>query len=171
MKNVEIKAKCPHPEKVHQRLLELGADFKGIDHQIDTYFRVQQGRLKLREGNIENALISYQRANQADAKLSEFKLYRSSAPELLKQMLGERLGIKVVVDKKRKIFFIDNVKFHIDEVESLGSFMEIEVTDMEDRLSLDEMQKTCRRYLQLLRIDDKDLVAHSYSDLLESAPN
>lgn len=167
MKNVEIKARCQDPEILHQKLLDLGADFKGMDHQVDTYFNVQEGRLKLREGNIENALISYRRSNQTEAKLSDFKLYRSSEPQQLKQMLLECLGIKVVVDKKRKIFFIDHVKFHIDEVQSLGSFMEIEVTDMEDHRSLEEMQKTCKHYMQLLHIDEKDLLAQSYSDMLK----
>ena len=55
--NIEIKAKCQVPEKIHQILRKKEAEFKGIDHQIDTYFNVNDGRLKLREGNIENHLI------------------------------------------------------------------------------------------------------------------
>ena len=57
--NVEIKAKCSDPKRVRNILESKGAEYRGLDHQIDTYFRVPNGRLKLREGNIENALIFY----------------------------------------------------------------------------------------------------------------
>lgn len=55
--NVEIKAKCSDPQRIRDILESHGAEHKGLDHQIDTYFRVQNGRLKLREGDIENFLI------------------------------------------------------------------------------------------------------------------
>ncbi|MFT5647501.1 MAG: adenylate cyclase class 2, partial [Aureispira sp.] len=67
-KNVEIKAKCADIKVLEKILLEHQADYKGLDHQIDTYFNVPNGRLKLREGNIENALIHYDRGNQAKPK-------------------------------------------------------------------------------------------------------
>ena len=62
--NVEIKARCDELDRIRNILKELRADFKGTDHQIDTYFRVPSGRLKLREGNIENYLIFYEREDQ-----------------------------------------------------------------------------------------------------------
>ncbi len=71
---VEIKAKCNDPQNVHQILKAHNADYKGIDHQVDTYFGVPKGRLKLREGNIENTLIHYHRPNQEGPKTSAVSL-------------------------------------------------------------------------------------------------
>ena len=67
----EIKCRITNPEKQHDRLIELGAAFKGVDHQIDTYYKVDKGRLKLREGNIENTLIRYHRAEVKSIKQSK----------------------------------------------------------------------------------------------------
>ena len=62
--NIEIKAKSNNQDIIREILKSRNADFKGIDHQIDTYFKVNNGRLKLREGKIENHLIHYQRENK-----------------------------------------------------------------------------------------------------------
>ena len=70
--NIEIKAKIKNPKRIKQLLIQLKADYKGQDHQIDTYFHVVKGRLKLREGNIENHLIFYQRENQKGPKESNY---------------------------------------------------------------------------------------------------
>ena len=72
--NVEIKAKCTEVDAIRKYLLSKNAEFKGVDEQTDTYFNVANGRLKLREGNIENNLISYSRSNQAGPKNSHFRL-------------------------------------------------------------------------------------------------
>ena len=72
--NVEIKAKCNDPAFIRNYLLSNGALFKGLDIQTDTYFKTNNGRLKLREGTIENNLIYYERENQATAKNSHFNL-------------------------------------------------------------------------------------------------
>jgi predicted adenylyl cyclase CyaB len=164
--NIEIKAKCPNPQQLHDKLMALGAKHIGRDHQVDTYFRVGRGRLKLREGTIENALISYDRPDRADAKRSDFTLYRSGDTATLKSILEERLGKLVVVDKQRDIYFIGEVKFHIDSVMGLEPHMEIEVTNMDGSRSLETMQSTCAHYMEILGIRQEDLVSNSYSDLL-----
>jgi len=74
--NVEIKASCSDIDKVEKLLHELQADYKGEDHQIDTYFNSPNGRLKLREGNIENALIHYYRGNQSEPKVSDVTYHK-----------------------------------------------------------------------------------------------
>src|ERR1700733_6273199 len=121
--NVEIKARCPDPEFVRRFLLSNNAEFKGIDNQTDTYFKVNKGRLKLREGNIENNLIYYERNNMAGPKDSHFDLVKVQDAVTLKRVLTLSLGIKVIVRKRREIYYIDNVKFHIDNVPGLGSFV------------------------------------------------
>jgi len=165
-KNVEIKARCTNPDAIHQILKSENARFVGVDHQIDTYFNVPNGRMKLREGNIENQLIFYKRSDQSGPKKSEVILYPSQPDSTLKQLLIEGIGQKVVVDKQRAIYFIENVKFHVDEVEQLGSFVEIEAIDRTDEIPLEKLDEQCRFYMELLRIANEDLLEVSYSDLL-----
>ncbi|MCL4418439.1 MAG: class IV adenylate cyclase [Actinobacteria bacterium] len=151
------------------------ADFKGTDHQIDTYFKVKAGRLKLREGNIENYLIHYQRDNQEGPKQSDVTLFKTSSDPSLKDILTKSLEILVVVDKKREIYFIENIKFHIDKVKNLGDFIEIEAIDKEGSIGKDKLLKQCNQYMELFGIKDSDLISCSYSDLLlnnlQSNPN
>ncbi|MCI5058575.1 MAG: adenylate cyclase, partial [Flavobacteriales bacterium] len=70
IKNVEIKARCKNPDEIRSILRSLNATFIGKDHQVDTYYECSTGRLKLREGNIENALIYYNRPDDPNPKLS-----------------------------------------------------------------------------------------------------
>src|SRR5699024_5917843 len=108
VKNVELKAKVAEIDSYEQQLLKLDPDYKGTDHQIDTYFNAKKGRLKLREGNIENALINYERDDVAASRLSEIMLYKHEPDSALRDILAAQLGIKAVVNKTRKIYFIDN---------------------------------------------------------------
>ena len=168
--NVEIKAGCSNTERIRKYLLDNNADFKGTDLQTDTYFNVHNGRLKLREGNIENNLIYYERSDQAGPKSSDFILTKIPDARNLKESLSKAAGIKTVVKKKREIYYIDNVKFHIDEVESLGSFIEIEAGNINADLSKDELQQQCEFYMQQFGIKDEDLIRVSYSDMLLEKP-
>lgn len=164
--NVEIKARCRQTEEIHTLLLEQGADFRGEDHQIDTYFRVPQGRLKLRQGLIENALIHYERPNQAGPKTSEVSLCPAPEGEALKAVLHRALGTLVTVDKRRRIYFIKNVKFHLDQVVGLGSFVEIEAIDSHGDLGETYLRSQCDHYMQLMAVMPEDLLEVSYSDML-----
>lgn len=164
--NVEIKATCRQPAEVRRRLLAAGADFKGTDHQTDTYFNVPDGRLKLRQGPIENALIHYQRSNDAAPKGSAVTMTVVPPNSDLKQVLAHALGVLVEVVKEREIYFIDNVKFHLDTVPGLGSFVEIEAIDLHGNLGADHLHQQCRHYMQLLDITTTALQAMSYSDML-----
>ena len=163
---IEIKAKTTETNKIRQTLLKKGADFKGLDHQIDTYFKVEYGRLKLREGNIENTLIHYERPNQSDPKKSEVTLYKPRVDKALKAVLTQAMGILTIVDKKREIYFIDNVKFHLDEVKDLGTYVEIEAIDTDGSIGLKKLQEQCEYYVGLFAIQSVDLIEVSYSDLV-----
>ncbi len=167
--NVEIKARCTDPNRIRAQLLALGADFIGEDHQVDTYFRAAHGRLKLREGNIENALIHYARPDQAGPKDSAVALYNCRPDDGLKEVLRRGLEVIAVVDKKRAIFFIDNVKFHIDRLAEMGTFLEIEAIDRTGKLGREKLLAQCRHYLQVLGIRSEELLEHSYSDMVINA--
>jgi predicted adenylyl cyclase CyaB len=162
--NVEIKARCENPEHVRDVLRTRKARAAGTDRQIDTYFRVPEGRLKLRQGNIENALIAYRRPDQTGPKTSDVALATVTNDDDLRAVLERALGVLVTVDKRREIYYVENVKFHIDEVHGLESFVEIEACGKHGEDA--ELLAQCREYMELFGIREEDLVERSYSDLL-----
>jgi adenylate cyclase, class 2 len=166
--NIEIKARCPSPQGIRDILRERNAGFRGIDYQIDTYFKVNHGRLKLREGRIENNLVYYEREDLAGPKQSQVTLFPSAPGSSLKEMLARALGVLVVVEKQREIYFIENVKFHVDTVKNLGPFVEIEAIDYEGTLGEEKLMAQCQFFLELFKIGESDFVSVSYSDLLLS---
>jgi predicted adenylyl cyclase CyaB len=168
MKLIEIKARCSNPSKVRQLLLQQpNIQFIGVDAQVDTYFKIPSGRLKLREGNIENSLIYYDRENKKDAKKSDVTLYKPTEVVSLKAVLLAALPTLIVVKKKREIYFIDHIKFHIDTLTTLGSFIEIEVIDATDDMDITKMKKQCQWYMELFDVQKEDLMENSYSDMLQ----
>jgi predicted adenylyl cyclase CyaB len=166
IRNIEIKARCEDPRHIRDYLLSRHAIFKGTDTQRDTYFNVPHGRMKLRQGKIENALIHYQRDDQKGPKSSQVTLYPVHESNLLRSLLEKALGIKVVVEKQREIYFIDNVKFHIDIVKHLGNFIEIEAISEDEKISQETLQDQCLLYMQEFGIREEDLLNDSYSDQL-----
>ena len=164
--NVEIKARCRDIDALRRILLDQNPRFAGTDRQTDTYFQVPKGRLKLREGRIENALIHYRRSDQAGPKRSEVALLQVAPDSPLKTVLHNALDTLVRVVKTREIYFIDNVKFHIDQVEGLGDFVEIEAIDRSGDLGEAHLRAQCDRFMTLLGIEAEDLLTHSYSDML-----
>jgi len=164
--NFEFKASSINNNRLEEIIKSRSHLFIGTDHQKDTYFNVSNGRLKLREGNIENALIYYNRENTSGMKQSDVILYQHAPSPELKVILTKSLGIKVVVDKIRKIYFIDNVKIHFDEVADLGSFVEVEAIDRDGSLGLETIKNQCEEFRKLFNITKEQFIAESYSDLL-----
>lgn len=164
--NFEFKAKVRDIESLEKKLLQLSPKFIGEDNQSDTYFNVSKGRLKLREGNIENALIYYERQDSSTAKQSDILLYQHEPHQSLKAILTKVHGIKVIVIKQRRIYFIDNVKFHFDIVPGLGTFIEVEAIDDDGSIGAEKLKKQCDTYASLFNILPEDLIKFSYSDMI-----
>lgn len=164
--NFEFKARAHNLAELEQKLQTLLPIFIGEDLQTDTYFNVPNGRMKLREGNIENALIHYRRSNIAGAKQSDVILYQHEPNAGLKNALVAALGIKTVVEKRRKIYFVENVKFHFDQIRGLGSFIEVEAIDKDGLIGIEKLKEQCNFYTDFFEIDPKNIVAESYSDLI-----
>jgi predicted adenylyl cyclase CyaB len=161
---LEFKARCEDHNRIREILKRKNARLVGIDRQIDTYFLVPHGRLKLRQGEIENSLIFYARADDSGTKLSEVTMSKVPPNSEIKAVLAEALGVKVTVDKRREIYFIDNVKIHLDEVAGLGAFLEVEaIGQSEDR---EHLQRQCDQFVHEFGVKREDFVARSYSDLL-----
>ena len=168
--NIEIKAKTDRPDFLKKILLENGATTQGIDNQTDNYFFVKNGRLKLRQGNIENSLIFYERKEVAGLKKSEIELLKIDPNQsaVFEKMLEKSLGLKVRVIKKREIFWVENIKFHLDEVAGLGQFVEIEAIDSTGEIGEEKLREQCQFWVEKFGIKNEDFVAASYSDLLKS---
>jgi len=167
--SLEIKSKIDDPKRIESLLKLKNARFIGEDRQIDTYFSINNGRLKLRQGKIENTLIYYQRPESKGIKRSIVKIQKlSSDNEALRNILDRTIGILTVVDKKRKIFFIDNVKFHIDDVRELGSFIEIEALDTTGNLTEENLKDQCEYYIDYLHLDRAKFIDKSYSDMVNN---
>jgi predicted adenylyl cyclase CyaB len=164
--NFEFKAKTTELDNLEKKLLELNPKFIGEDNQTDTYFNVTKGRLKLREGNIENSLIWYERENTAGAKRSDVLLYSHTPDKILKDILIKVHGIKVIVEKRRRIYFIDNVKFHFDTIAELGTFIEVEAIDKNGNIGIEKLKEQANKYAALFNIKPSDYIALSYSDLI-----
>ncbi len=163
---VEIKARCDQPDRIRQILQSHQARNVGTDRQVDTYFDCPAGRLKLREGSIERNLIHYHRPNQSAPKASDVTLFSPPEGDGIKDVLTAAMGVLVVVSKTREIFFIDNVKFHIDQVDGLGGFVEIEAIGNDGQIGRDKLLRQCNQFMELFGIEAKDLIDCSYSDML-----
>ena len=174
--NVELKARCADPARVRRVLAEAGADFRGTDAQRDVYFAVDDGRLKLRRGTIERALVFYRRGDRAEARRSEVTMARleglvPAALDALEATLAAALGVRTVVEKRREIRFVDHVKFHLDEVPGQGSFVEIEAIDLEGTIGEARLREECESWRGRLGIAAADVVAFSYADGADAAPD
>ena len=169
MKNVEIKARCePSQAQRIRSILQDTADYRGEDRQRDTYFQVTTGRLKLRQGDIERALIQYDRPDRNGPKTSRYTLVPLTPPqdERTREALANSLGILAVVHKIRHIFYDENVKFHVDFLEGLGHFVEIEVRDQEEAVEVEALREQCEHHMRRFGIGPDALVSVSYSDMI-----
>lgn len=164
--NYEVKSRCVSITAIREYLKNISAKFIGEDHQVDYYFNVPQGRLKYRKGNVENSLIYYERENTSTARESKIQLERLTTDSNMHKVLGEALGIKIIVDKKREIYFINNVKIHLDTIIGLGEFVEIEAIDDKAEFSTDELKEQCEHFISEFKLKTKDFIELSYSDLI-----
>lgn len=164
--NIEIKARTNRTHHIRQYLINHEAEPQGTDEQTDTYFNVPNGRLKLRQGNIENNLIYYQRQETSGTKQSNVDLCKVQEGDALRNILAKALGVKAVVQKKREIYYIHNVKFHLDTLEGLGSFVEIEAANRFEDIPVEKLKQQCEAYMREFGIEEGDLIQQSYSDMV-----
>lgn len=128
MRNIEFKTRLEDPKAALARARALGAELWGDLRQTDTYFNVPSGRLKLREtAGLQAELIAYARDEDAGVRTSDYQIARTPDPAPLLDVLTRALGVIAVVRKRRTLVTLDSDRIHIDNVEQLGSFLEIEV--------------------------------------------
>jgi homotetrameric cytidine deaminase len=165
-RNVELKATDPDPERSLAICLELGAEDRGVLAQRDTYFRVRHGRLKLREESPGGAtLIQYDRPDAAHARESRYRVIPIEDAANLRTALDAALGTLVVVDKERRLLLWEGVRIHLDRVEGLGNFVELEgVAPPESDLTPE--RERVDRLSAALGLGPDRVLADSYSDRL-----
>jgi homotetrameric cytidine deaminase len=161
LRNVEIKATDPDPASTLELALAAGAEDRGFLEQRDTYFRVPNGRMKIREEKgSDPVLIPYHRSD----RLSSYSLL--PVDPILRDELADALGVRVVVAKRRHLLMWEQtVRIHLDDVEGLGTFMEIEAVAADDSDLARERDQLARLREALVIADDR-LIDSSYSDML-----
>ena len=165
MKNLEFKANCDSLDVLRQRLANLQAEHRCTMKQLDTYFNVPQGRLKLREINIHKAeLIYYERSDLAESRYSNYQICDIPEPIAFKRIATIALGVKGVVEKQRELWMFGDTRIHLDEVKNLGQFVELETVIHNQTEG--EAQAEHQLVKEALSIKEEDLVSVSYSDLV-----
>jgi len=164
--NLEIKAVCADPAAAREAAQRLAGPRAAILDQVDTYFHVSTGRLKLREINNTSAeLIYYDRPDDPAARISRYHIVPVVDPAALKALLAAALGVRAVVRKRRELFRYENVRIHLDAVENLGNFIELEavlsghVGRVESPAQLDHLARA-------LGIRPEQRLAGSYGELI-----
>jgi adenylate cyclase class IV len=162
--NLEIKAKIDSLQRARRIAKALGARSKGTLRQTDTYFKVRQGRLKLREINGKKLeLIYYKRDNTKGNRYSNYTVLELTGEPGAKRVLNAVFETSVIVKKARNLFLYKNSRIHIDSVTNLGGFIEFEVL-------VTKGKKQARSLMSFLRkefdVQSSSLIAGSYSDLL-----
>lgn len=181
MTNIEFKARLRHPKAVLRVLANYGLAPAATLQQTDTYFHVKTGRLKLREIEGETAqLIFYRRADKAGLKRSDYYVALITSPPVVRKALAAVFGTRVVVKKRRELYLLPRqpavhtsatpesfIRLHLDTVEGLGQFLEIEVVVRPDE-PLQHAQVEAKRLASTFQIQPEDFISDSYADILET---
>jgi predicted adenylyl cyclase CyaB len=168
-RNVEIKARLRDRERLRSVARSLAPSPPSVLRQVDTFFPVPSGRLKLRafeDGSGE--LIQYDRPDATGPKESRYRIVPVQRAEELRLALVTALGVSVVVRKTREIFIAGQTRIHVDEVEGLGTFVELEVV-LRPEQSVADGERIASDLMKRLGITDGDLEGGAYADLLAAS--
>ena len=165
--NVEIKATIADLEALKPKIERISDSPAELIRQEDIFYKGPRGRLKLRiYSDAGGELIYYERTDQSGPKRSQYFITKTSEPRDLAIVLESALGIRGVVRKKRWLYWVGNTRVHLDEVEGLGSFVELEVV-LSTGQRIEEGELIAGELMTTLGIKESDLVAGAYIDLLE----
>ena len=166
--NIEIKARVSDPAALLQHAEAISDTPCEVLQQEDIFFNSQQGRLKLRIlAPDRGELIYYTRENASGPKRSDYSIFRTGEPATLKAVLAAAWGIRGVVKKVRQLFLAGQTRIHLDDVEGLGTFMELEVVMQPGQCDA-EGQAIASDLMIKLGIFKADLIDVAYIDLLDS---
>ena len=166
--NIEIKARLADPPKT-RAIVEAISDRPPLTlHQRDTFFRCSHGRLKLREmGQGQAELIFYSRPDSAAAKQSDYEITAVADPESLLSVLSRALGVPQTVVKTRVLYLVGQTRVHLDSVDGLGDFLELEVV-LRPGQDMAQGEAIAADLTDRLGIRDEDLCSTAYADMLSA---
>ncbi|CAI4224212.1 unnamed protein product [Auanema sp. JU1783] len=173
MRNVEIKARVHDRTKIVNLAQKLVGEEPAELLQHDIFYNSPNGRLKMRSFTVngvkKSELIWYNRPDQSGPKLSEYNKTEldEATLESLKISLALSMGIKGEVKKSRTLFIYEQTRIHIDTVEGLGDFMELEVV-LNENQTVEDGDKTAKHIQKLLEVSDEDLLTVAYMDMLNA---
>jgi len=165
--NIEIKARARNFADLRRRAEALSDTPAQVIPQEDTFFHTARGRLKLRQlAPQRGQLVYYERTDASGPKRSNYHIFETQDPESLKTALSLALGIRGVVRKTRTLYLMGQTRLHLDEVEGLGEFMELEVVLRPEQTDA-EGQAIARDLMTRLGVREEDLLEGAYMDILE----
>jgi adenylate cyclase len=168
VRNVEIKARIDSVKALLPRAAKLSDKGPEEIQQDDTFFACASGRLKLREFSKDKGeLIFYRRADRKGPKESFYVLSRTTEPETLREALALAYGQSGRVRKRRTLFISGRTRIHLDRVEELGDFLELEVV-LADGEPAEAGEREARELMAELGVEPERLVEGAYVDLLSS---
>jgi predicted adenylyl cyclase CyaB len=168
-RNVEIKARVPEPGRLLDAVIDIADRGPTVFAQDDTFFACPAGRLKLRTfSETEGQLIFYRRDDVEGPKLSEFVIAATHEPGALRGLLTLAYGVVGRVRKTRTLFFVGQTRIHLDDVEGLGHFVELEVVLQPDEAP-DDGRRVADTLMERLGIASNHLVSTAYVDLIARA--
>jgi len=165
--NLELKIKLDSPEKVESILKKNDVQLSEILHQKDIYYSVEKGLLKLRVEENGNSLIKYLRDESGSDRWSNYEIIQLTNGDAEK-FLSDIFTVEITVKKTRKLYWLLNTRIHIDEVENLGNFLELEtIVDKDQEDAKDRFEKV----VELLNLDLDNQIKCSYRDILLEKKN
>lgn len=167
MQNIELKARLPHLRSARKTARALATDYLGVIRQRDTYFYIPDGLLKLREmPGRQDELIYYRRPKFRGAKACNYAIVPVHDTRLLKTLLSNALGVRIVVEKHREVFLYHSVRIHLDRVKHLGTFLEFEAV-LRKPADAAEGRRLVNYLKEQFALTGEQLVPVSYGILLE----
>ena len=167
-RNIEIKAHARDPEALRDRAASLSDQAPMHFRQEDTFFEVPSGRLKLRrfDDGQRAELIFYQRDDRDGPKVSFYQKSPVSDADAMLALLSAALKVRTIVNKERTVYLVGRTRIHLDHVDNLGSFIELEVVLAQDETEESGFQEA-NDVFSKLGVSEQDLVPLSYADLLD----
>jgi len=168
-RNVEIKARTRNWNKLNKNVRQKSDGPGTLIRQADTFFYVMRGRLKLRQIDHGYGELSYyQREDSGGPRMSNYQIFPTEDPLTLLGLMTSAMGVRGVIAKTRHLFWIGQTRIHLDEVDGLGRFIELEAVLRPDQTESDG-KEIVHGILEQLCIDKQEVIDCAYIDLLESA--
>ena len=160
--NLELKIKATSHQSLKKILLQIGAESRGMLIQIDVYYSVPNGLLKLRIENGNESLIFYNRNENDKSRWSDFEVlkFTNGKGEIF---FSNLFDVEVIVKKERELFYYDDTRIHLDTVKFLGKFLELETLVINGKA---DAKKRFAKTISLLKLDESKQIRKSYRDLL-----